>query len=182
MGEHNWSRVSEPDDPNRCQAVVQGRGQCLNVAVEGTTTCPAHGGAANAKVVETRQLNMYRVKKYQARLSEFAEHDKIKGLRDEIGILRMLIEERMNICHSDLDLMLHSSVLSDLVMKVEKLVTSCNRLEGQLGSMLDKTQALQLGNEVVEIVARHVENEQVLEEIANEIIESIARLGKPKAG
>ena len=171
MPDHNWERVEE-DDPRRCQSVTS-QGQCLNISVEGTNYCPAHGGAAAANQLEQKSLQMYRLKKYQARLSEFSDSDKIKSLRDEIGILRILIEERMNICHTDLDLMLHSSVLSDLVVKVEKLVTSCNRLEGQLGSMLDKTQALQLGAEIVEIVARHIENEQILEEIANEIIESI---------
>lgn len=181
MAEHNWDRV-EADDPRRCQAVISTKGQCFIIAVEGSKFCPAHGGGKAAEQAEKETLRMYRLKKYQARLSEFSDSDKIKSLRDEIGILRILIEERMNICHTDLDLMLHSSVLSDLVVKVEKLVTSCNRLEGQLGTMLDKTQALQLGSEVVEIVARHVENEQTLEEIANEIVESINRLGKPKTG
>ena len=181
MADHNWQRV-EADDPRRCQAVISSTGQCRNISVEGTSYCPAHGGAAAAHNAEQKQLSMYRIKKYQARLSEFSEHEKIKGLRDEIGLLRILIEERLNQCHTELDLMLHSSVLSDLVMKVEKLVTSCNRLEGQLGTMLDKTQALQLGSEVVEIVARHVENEETLSQIAEEIIESINRLGKPKTG
>lgn len=180
MEEHKWERVSEPDDPTRCQAVNPTKGQCFNKAIEGTSLCPCHGGRAAIQHQENAQLRTYRLKKFQARLTEFAEHDKIKSLRDEIGILRILIEERLNLCNDELQLMLHSSQLSDLVMKVEKLVTSCNRLEGQLGTMLDKTQALQLGAEVVEIVARHVENEETLGAIADEIIESINRLGRPK--
>lgn len=172
-----WERV-EDDDPRRCQAVISSTGQCHNKAIDGSTFCAAHGGNKAVQAEEKKQLGMYRLKKYQARLKDFSEADKIKSLRDEIGMLRILIEERWNQCHSDLDLMLHSSVLSDLVMKVEKLVTSCNRLEGQLGTMLDKTQALQLGSEVVEIVARHVENEDTLCQIAEEIIESINRLSK----
>lgn len=169
-----WERVEE-DDPNRCQAVMATKGQCRNKARDGSQFCPAHGGNVAVQKLEKEEQQMYRLKKYQVRLEEFADGDKIKSLRNEIGILRILIEERMNICHTDLDLMLHSSALSDLVTKVEKLVTSCNRLEGQLGAMLDKTQALQLGSEIVEIVARHVENEETLESIANEIIETISR-------
>jgi len=172
MDERNWERV-EDDDPSRCQAVLATIGQCRVKAMEGSKFCPAHGGVHAIAAKEKAEAQMYRLKKYQARLEEFSESDKIKSLRNEIGILRILIEERMNICHTDLDLMLHSSVLGDLVTKVEKLVTSCNRLEGQLGAMLDKTQALQLGSEIVEIVARHVENEEALESIANEIIEAI---------
>jgi len=168
----NWQRV-EPDDPRRCQAVISNVGQCQIIAVEGTQYCPVHGGSFAIKRAEEEKKRTYRLGKYQARLTEFAEHDKIKSLRDEIGILRILIEERLNLCISNLDLMLHSSVLSDLIMKVEKLVTSCNRLECTLGTMLDKTQALQLGSEIVAIVARHVENEETLAQIADEIIDRI---------
>lgn len=169
----------EPDDPRRCQSVIASSGQCHNLAVEGTSYCECHGGSSTARKNEQAELRTYRLKKYQARLTEFAESDKIKSLRDEIGILRILIEERLNICQTDLDLMMHSSVLSDLVMKVEKLVSSCNRLEGQLGTMLDKTQAMQLGAEIVEIIARHVESEETVDGIANEIAQSIARIGNP---
>lgn len=182
MDEHNWEKVQEPDDPRRCQAVTDSRGQCWNMSMEGQTCCPCHGGTANKAKAEKKQADMYRIAKYQQRLAEFAEHDKIKSLRDEIGLLRILIEERWNQCKQPLDILLHSTVLADMLMKVEKLVTSCNRLEGQLGTMLDKTQAMQLGQEIVEIVARHVENEDTLSQIAEEIIDSIARLGKPKAG
>lgn len=181
MDEHIWEKV-EADDPNRCQSVLPHKGQCWNKAVEGSNYCPAHGGNRAAEIREKESLRTYRLKKFQARASEFEDDDKIKSLRAEIAILRILIEERMNLCTSEMDLMMHSSQLSDLVMKVEKLVSSCNRLEGQLGTMLDKTQALQLGTEIVEIVARHVENEETLQAVADEILESIRRLGKPQAG
>lgn len=180
MDEHKWERV-EDDDPRRCQA-VGAAGQCHLAAIEGQKCCPAHGGVAHKAKSDVKQANMYRIAKYQKRLEEFAEHDKIKSLRDEIGLLRILIEERWNQCKVPLDVMLHSTVLADMLMKVEKLVTSCNRLEGQLGTMLDKTQAMQLGQEIVEIVGRHIENEDTLSAIADEIGESIARLGKPQAG
>jgi hypothetical protein len=173
MEEYTWARC-EPDDPRRCQTVIATKGQCINLAVDGAQYCPVHSGYGQVRAEENKTLRTYRLKKYQNRLTEFAEHDRIKSLRDEIGILRILIEERLNLCHTDLDLMLHSSVLSDLIMKVEKVVTSCNRLENQLGLLLDKTQALQLGAEIVEIVARHVENEEVLQQIADEIISSIS--------
>lgn len=178
--ETNWKRCERPDDPNRCQCVT-GKGQCNNLAIEGSRFCGAHGGNKAAGVLEQKNLSGYRLAKYQNRLAEFADSDKIKSLRDEIGILRILIEERFNYsCKSETDLLLHSGPLADLVMKVEKLVSSCDRIESKLGLMMDKTQVMQLATEVVEIISRFVLDEGTLTTIATEIADTIDRLAQPK--
>jgi hypothetical protein len=156
--ETNWERVSELDDPRRCQAVVQAHGQCMNVAVEGCTTCLAHGGAAQNKLIEKSKVRMYNLGRWRAQANEFQDHDKIKSLREEIGILRVMIDERMKMCKSETDLALYSGPLTVMIMNVEKLVTSCNKLEMHLSGILDKTQALQLGQEMVEIIGRHLDS------------------------
>lgn len=155
--ESNWERVTDPADPRRCQAVVQAHGQCMNVAVEGCVCCLAHGGARQARRLEENETRMYNLGKWRAKVSKFQDHDKIKSLREEIGLLRVMIDERMAMCQSETDLVLYSGPLSDMIMKVEKLVTSCNKLETHLGGILDKTQALQLGQEMVEIIGRHLD-------------------------
>lgn len=177
--DNTWKRVEDPDDPKRCQAIA-GHSQCLNVQVEGSNYCLAHGG--NRAVVEQKKesLRNYRLAKYQSRLDEFADSTQVKSLRDEIGVLRILVEERMNQCKDSNDLMMHSSVLSDLVARIEKLVSSCHRIEASLGALLDKTQAIQLGQEIVEIISRHVNDEDALDAISGEIILAISRLGGPK--
>ena len=181
MAEYNPYERVEDDDPRRCQHVIPSRGQCNFVSVEGTHLCIMHGGKAQAAQKEKKVLNNYRILKYQERIEEKSSSAQIKGLRDEIAILRMLIEERLNSCHDSHDLLLYSGPISDLVMKVDKVVNSCNRLEVQLGAMLDKTQALQFSAEIVEIVARFVEDEDILASISDEIAQSLARLSVPKA-
>lgn len=177
--ETNWKRC-EPDDPNRCQCVT-GQGQCGNLAIEGSKFCGAHGGNAAAKVLDQKNLSNYRLAKYQNRLAQFADSDKLKSLRDEIGILRILIEERFNYSiKTDNDLLLHSGPLADLIMKVEKLVSSCDRIESKLGLMMDKTQVMQLATEVVEIIGHFVTDEATLMEIAEKIAATIDRLAQPK--
>jgi hypothetical protein len=177
--ETTWKRC-EPSDPNRCQCVT-GKGQCINLAVEGSKFCGAHGGNSALKQLDSKNLSGYRLAKYQNRLSEFADSDKIKSLRDEIGILRILIEERFNYsCKTDTDLLLHSGPLSDLIMKVEKLVSSCDRIESKLGLMMDKTQIMQLATEVVEIISQFVTDEATLTDIATQIASAIDRMAQPK--
>lgn len=171
----------EDDSPDRCQATMP-KGQCHLVKYPGSNYCINHGGNSARDAAKAESHRGYRLGKYQARMQEFANGDEVKSLRQEIGILRVMVEERMSACQDTHDLMMHSTVLADLIMKVEKLVVSCNRLEVNLGVMLDKTQALQFGSEIVEIVAKYVEDEDVLSSIADEIIQSIDRLAKPKAG
>jgi hypothetical protein len=130
----------------------------MNKAIEGSEYCLAHGGnkAVNAKAkADTR---MYNLGKWRQSVSKFQDHDQLKSLREEIGILRVMIDERMNMCTDASELLLYSGPLGDMIMKVEKLVTSCNKIEAHLGGMLDKTQALQLGQEMVEIIGRHLDS------------------------
>src|SRR2546421_361414 len=82
------------------------------------------------------------IAKWQTRLDEFADNDKIKSLREEIGVLRILLEETMSRCHDTNELLLYSNKISELVIKIEKVVASCHRLENATGMLLDKSAAL----------------------------------------
>jgi pyridoxal biosynthesis lyase PdxS len=48
--------------------------------------------------------------------------------------------------------------------------------------MLDKTQALQFAASIVQIVANHVEDQDVLAEISDEIGKALNALSVPKGG
>lgn len=174
MEEYTTKPMDGPDDPNRCQAVLKSH-QCTLKAVPGSSFCPSHGGNTGALKQKAEEVRNYRLTKFHAQLQRHGTSNHIKDLRDEIGILRMLVEERLNQCQDTTDLMLHSSVVSDLVMKVEKLVTSCNRAELQLNEVLDKTQAIQFAKEIIEVVASKIEDEDVLADISDEIIKRLAR-------
>lgn len=154
--ENTWERVKEPDDPRRCQAVVP-NGQCLNVSCENSEYCLAHGGRHGATKAKAEANRMYNLGKWRQAVSKFQDHDQLKSLREEIGLLRVMIDERMNACSDASELLMYSGPLSDMIMKVEKLVTSCNKIETHLSGVLDKTQALQLGQEMVEIIGRHLD-------------------------
>lgn len=177
-----FERITDEFDPRRCQATIPNRGQCTLVSVEGTHYCVNHGGGGIAAQQEKRVLNNYRIQKYQQRIEDKSSSAQLKSLRDEIAILRMLIEERLNSCKDSHDLLMYSGPISDLVMKVDKVVNSCNRLEVNLGVMLDKTQALQFAASIVQIVANHVEDQDVLAEISDEIGKALNQLAQPKTG
>lgn len=145
------------------------KGQCMIKAVENSSYCPAHGGNKAFEAVQQKELRNYRLNKFKARIQELGNSDEIINLRDEIGILRILLEEKINRCEDTNDLLLMSGPLSDLVMKVEKIVTSCNRLEARLGNHLDRTRVLQFAQTIVQIIGNHISDETILETISEEI-------------
>ena len=169
-------RCNGPDDPDRCQA-VNSVGQCNNKANAPSSYCLAHGGNKAAESANKAALRNYRHSKWQARINTHADSAVIKSLREEIGILRIIMEERLDACKTDMDIILQSGPIMDLVMKIEHLVTSCHKLEDKLKVVVDRAQLLQFASMVINIVGNRVSDEQVLEDIGDEILAAVGKLG-----
>jgi hypothetical protein len=185
---------AEPDDPMRCQGQGQsGEGQCHWLSLAGMARdghlddadirdytdidrCPKHGGFIKVNQREKKALHDYRLQVWQERINEFCESPKVKSLRGEIAIVRMLTETILSMCEKPQDLMLYSGKIGDLVMKIEKLVRSCDRLESSMGMLLDRAGALVLAGQIVEIISKHVTEPHVIDEISNGIIDAISSL------
>ncbi len=166
-------------DPERCQAVIPERGQCTWKAMKDSTFCKCHGGNRAAQTAATHRLNNYRLTKFQNNISRLGNSDGVKSLRDEIGILRMLMEERLEKCEDVSDLMLQSHAICDLVMRIEKLVASCHKLEGSMGQLLDKAAILQFAGEVIQIISDVLgEDDSKITEIADGIMAAVGRIGE----
>jgi hypothetical protein len=167
----------EPSDPNRCTAKGDGgEGQCVFLAVEGQKTCAKHAGLLGQKRLEQKRVSDYRLQQWQSRVDEFSASDNVRSLRSEIGILRMMLETTFNQCRSDMDLMLYSSKIADMVMKIDRVVASCAKLEDRQGNLLDKSAVLILAGQIVDAISRHVTDIQVVDDISNEIINLVAKL------
>jgi len=157
---------------NPCNG-VRGGSRCPNEAMEGSDFCPACGGPPQLKAREQKSLSGYMLAKYQARMSDFADSDGIKSLKDEIGILRILMEERLNQIQTPLDLLTHTHTISDLATKIEKLVSSCQRLDKLTGQFLDKSQVVQLGLEILTIITKHVDDQKAIDNITEDLLSLI---------
>ncbi len=155
-----WERIKEPEDPRRCQA-NSAQGQCLLVRCDQSDYCPIHGGAKKQKALAKQTYRNYQSKTYRDRLNRFAEGDGLKSLRDEIGILRMMTEAILNRCDTDHDLIMKSTPLASLVMQINTLVTSCQKMDVSLGTMMDKAQATQMMVEVIDVIAKYVDEEKL---------------------
>ncbi len=168
-------RAESATDPERCQGVMA-YGQCGNKSMEGSLFCPMHGGNKAVQSAEAKDQRNYRVAKWQARMNRMSDAPGIKSLREDIGVLRMLLEERLNQCHSESELMMQSQPIAQLVEKIEHTVVSCHKLEEKLNVVVDRQQLLQFASQVIDIVSKHTQEDQ-LQVISDEILQVVGKLG-----
>lgn len=170
--ENKFKRVAD-DDPRRCQQVVgRGKYQCSYERIEGSDFCIMHAGNQNnhnwRKEEQAKAFN-YQLQKYRARVMEFAENPQVKSLREEVGVLRLLLEETLNKCQSTNELMIYSTKISGLVIQIEKLVTSCNTLETKTGQLLDKSVIIKLIEQIITIICAYISDVDLLEQLSRDI-------------
>jgi len=121
-------------------------------------------------------MRNYRLSKFHSRAKELGDSDQITSLKDEVALLRMLIEERINSLNDTSDLLLVSGPLSDLIMKVTTVVERCHKLDARLGNLLDRSKVLQFAQVIVEIIASKIDDAELLDTISEEILQALSDL------
>lgn len=158
-----------PDDPHRCQSTIQGgTAQCYNKAEQGSNYCSMHGGAGHVD-----KFRNYHFARFKDKILEKADSPVLKELHEEVGLLRFVLESIINKCENEVDLMIQSGPITDLVIKIEKLVVSCNTLDSKLGNTMDKAQLLKFAGIIIEIISNNVEDSEIVELIADQIVEKL---------
>ena len=161
-------RIEREDDPERCLGMLMGD-QCYNKSVPGTKYCAIHGGVQAEQRLVKQGYKNYQLKKFQAKLDRMSDSSAIKSLKEEVGILRMILEERLNQITDETDLVLNSQFIADMVMKIEKVVSSMTKLDMQLGQMLDKQALLQMAAGLSTIITEELKDPILVETVINKI-------------
>jgi len=168
-------RVTDLADPRRCKAGTHA-GQCQCVAPEESDFCVFHQGVERAPGRNLRQYLLLKAAD-QTRLAQFAEHEEVKSLRDEIALTRMLIERRWNLAQTDAELVASCGSLNQLLITVERLVKSAHTIEQSLGALLARQSVLRLGQQICQIIVDRLEGipnyEQLVDAIILDIVETI---------
>jgi len=154
-------------------------GQCPFVKVNDTDYCARHGGALSDVKQEKAAVRNYHLTKWQGRVNQLADNSGIKSLREEVGILRMILENMLNTAQDNDMLLMYSTRASDLIMKIERLVTSCDKMEGKMGQLLGKDSVLRLAAQYVEIITDHITDTDIVDKISTKMIAVTMNLDAP---
>lgn len=179
MEKSDIERAPSPDHPRRCQA-VNARGQCNNLASEGSSYCAAHGGnkAREAAAKATRYQNSV----LGTKILLLTQDPEYKSLKDEVALLRALLQTVLESIHDAGDIIIHSGMIADLVSRVERTVVSCHKLDQSLGSTLDRGAILKFAGMIVDILSSELADTEQLNRIAAKIANIIPELNNDEDG
>lgn len=170
------NQVTDLSDPRRCKGRAPD-GQCRNVSVTGSDYCLAHGGH---DLTDMRKQQGFLLAKAedQGRLSALSDTlEPVKELRSTIALTHMLIEKRWNSVKDDTDLLTHCGPLNQMIATMEKLVSSCHRIETNLGELLARQAIIALAKDMVQIVIEELEGiddyELIIDRITERLINTI---------
>ncbi len=163
--------VTDPADPRRCKHSYPNE-QCWREAEYGCQFCLRHGGRSKAQAEEKRLYQLADIDS-RRRLAELAGDENIKSLREEIGLLRILIERVMNAAKSDAELMNSATSINSMLLTAQKLVKSCHELEQSTGELLSKQAVVKLGQRICEIVIEELQGIEGHEQIIDRIVDRL---------
>lgn len=162
------------DDPECCETcVARNQNSIYYKVVPGTKYCSRHGGVPQEQAQKRERARLYRVEMWQRRLSEFNDSDQVKSLREEVGVLRILLEETMKRCREPNDLLQFSARIQSIAVDIQKLVTACDRLERNMGEMMDKPTTIKFAGKLIEIVSEEITDVDVLDRISHRVLEEM---------
>lgn len=161
----------------QCEEVT-GRGlQCDKQAMPGARFCEHHAGNSTVEAQARQETRNYRLHLYQQRLDDKHDSPRLKSLKEEIALLRVMIETKINACQDDTDLMMQSSSLATLIGQVEKLVTSCHRMDTLTKNVLDRSELMSFAISVINIIQKYVSDPDTLEAISEELVAAVSLAG-----
>lgn len=165
-------RVADPADPRRCKAASVD-GQCMNRAEHGAEYCRVHGGRSTQKEEDFRSYMLARVED-RIRLAQLSDHlEPVKALRDSVALQHMLIERRYNLIQNDADLMSACGAINQMLLTMERLLTSAHRLEQSLGALLSRDEIMRLAKFMIEVVIDELQGVEGYEEIVDRIADRL---------
>ena len=162
----------------RCTHVSKQRGQCTRDACEGKDYCPIHF-QGDPEEVEKR---VYRLQNHDRRIrhATLSGHDEIRSIREEVAVARMLLEERLNSIKTDADLVAACGPLNTLLLTIEKLTSSCLKLDKSVGNLLAKPVLLKMASDIVEIILDELadipDHELIVDKISEKIIKVMSSI------
>lgn len=170
-------RVEEPDDPNRCQATGRA-GQCRNLAIPGTHYCIAHGGAKADLYNQKKGIYDIRSAEMKARIQAHSYRPDVITLNEEIGVLRITLESLLNQINGDeFEMLTQISTIGEIVMKIEKVVVSCNKLEQSRKDVLSRRDLSSFAAQISMLAASIIEDPAKIKLFVEGLTEVVMKLG-----
>ncbi len=136
--------------------------------------CARHGGNIIDINKKKKALKAYYRNKWAERINEKTSLPNTKSLAEELGILRVLMEERLNQCADAYELNMEAGNISELALKIEKIVSSIHSMDLRVAITEDNIKAI---IDVIAIVlSDNISDKELLNNINTGISNGIKKL------
>jgi hypothetical protein len=95
--------------------------------------------------------------------------DELKSLRDEIMLARALVETRLNLADNDAEIVAAMPLVQSYLATIEKLVSTCQRMEVSIGELLSKASLMAIAQEIVAVLNETLDQLPNKEEIVDQV-------------
>jgi hypothetical protein len=168
------------DDPNRCQGITKS-GQCTQLAEESSDFCKRHARKSSADIEKAR-LRHYLLSNpmLQEKMERQSGIEEVRSLREEIHLARVMVETRLDLIEEGNkgDMLAAFSSINTYLQTIEKLTSSCHKMEISLGHLLTKSSVFSLGQDMVAILAEELQGiddyEETIDRISERLVVAIA--------
>lgn len=159
----------DPDDPDRCKASHSSL-QCPYLADTGSKYCARHGGKSGNTEKQVALRN-YRLTKFRERVENKLASPRLKSLTEEVGILRITLEQVLENCTDEYELTLFSTKITELVGAIRSTLEASIKIEERSNLTLDKTQVMVVAERLIKIIGDRIPEED-MSEVADQIIKA----------
>lgn len=151
------------------------RGNCPQVAIEGSVYCAKHSNEAD-------RLKGYRLQdpELRERFEQLSRDASLDTIKQEVLLLRALIEDRLNFCKNPAERATALQSVTSALATIDKLFNSVVRLERAASITLDKPTLGRLSEKIIEILVRNLgdlpDRDEIVDRVAAEIAQAVVEI------
>lgn len=166
-------RIAGKND-NQCITTLKGSGrQCPNMCIEGSEHCAVHGGLVDAESARKKQYEQTKLEFWLQQIKKETESDTSRSLKEEIGILKILLKSHLGMCNGHNDLIIYSAQIQSVILSIEKVLSSFVKIEKTMGELLNREELAVFADTVIRIIAKEVKDPEIIDNISKQILEVI---------
>jgi len=141
--------------------------QCNNLTIDPSGYCSTH--KRTRKGVKKERNYLLNNPVLNSSIQRQDTLNELKSLREEIMLARALVETRLNLAETDAELVASMPLIQSYIVTIEKLVSTCQRMEVSIGELLSKASLLTIAQEIVSVLNETLDTLPNKEEIVDQV-------------
>lgn len=171
------SEKCDLNDPRRCIG-VSAKGQCDYLAIEGSRYCDFHQQLGHKKETQ-KAIDQFLIEREELRnpYQRFSRESNYLDMRQTIGLLKMMIERRLNHAKNENDEIASFRDVESYIAKLTSMAIALQKLQEQMGLVLGKDELRHFAKDIGTILNEELEGvdgkEAKIDAICERIFESL---------